>query len=187
MFHMFIVAACEQPLTHKHATRHINEMVRAAILEMSKPTSELWSVRRVRKRKKKRHKAGEMKWKGGEVAADPDKVYHFSQSGLFESANELATQAMIISSYWHCSSGVVVSHAQQKEEKKNCRPKSSHTNTCQKLTHHQHTILQVFCSLLNMYHCALWTSRPRPDIVLRQKKNISTSCFQCTFMSTSIC
>lgn len=80
-------------LTHTHTqARHNNEQSIAAILKVSKPLSEFWSALLVRIHKEKGYKLVEMKWEGGEVAADPDKVYQFSQSGLFESANELWAQ-----------------------------------------------------------------------------------------------
>lgn len=90
VFHTFKVAACKRPFAHRRMP-HVTSMRRTErpFWKTSKPTSELWSVSRGVKKEKKRQKTGVMKWEGGEVAADPDKVYHFSQSGLFKSANML--------------------------------------------------------------------------------------------------
>lgn len=101
-----------QKCLHTHTqARHNNEYSIAAILKVSKPLSEFWSAFLVHIHKEKGYKLVEMKWEGGEVAADPDKVYQFSQSGLFESANEL------------CGS-----HVQQTAALMHARQKPKHTN-----------------------------------------------------------
>lgn len=85
MFHTFTVAACAQQLTHMHTS----QKVRAAIFEIRiihLSYDLCFGYKKKEKKRNKGHKTGQMKKEGGEVAADSDKVYQFSQSGPFKSA-----------------------------------------------------------------------------------------------------